>query len=121
MKVKICGVTREEDVKLSVELGAWAVGLVFAKSSPRRLTFERAAALRRVIPKSVLAVGVFEDALAAELSAAVAACRLDAVQLHGAWPSFFEEACLIPIFRALSLRRGRPFPPVSTRVSAVLL
>ena len=86
MKVKICGVTREEDVKLSVELGAWA-GTGIRQIQPAPLTFERGGAAPRH-SKNVLAVGVFEDALAASLSAAVAACRLDAVQLHGAWPSF---------------------------------
>lgn len=120
MKIKVCGLTREDDIRLACKLGAWAIGLVLAEGSPRHLSLERAAALRKSIPKKVLAVGVFEDATGPEVQAAVAACGLDAVQLHGAWPSFFEE-CSAQIWRGLGLSRGRVAPAISTRARAVVV
>jgi phosphoribosylanthranilate isomerase len=120
VKVKVCGLSREEDVRAACALGAWAVGFVFAPGSPRRVTLEQAERLRRAVGRGVLAVGVFEDALAAEITTAVLECGLDAVQLHGAWPSFFE-AGTVQVFRGLGLKRGKPLPPPSPRVSALLL
>lgn len=108
MKVKICGLTRAEDVRLAVELGAWAAGLVFAPS-PRRLSVEKAKNLRGEIPRGVLAVGVFQDASREEILEAVRECSLDAVQLHG---SESPEDCRgfpVPVFKAFSLKgEGRP-------------
>ncbi len=83
MRVKICGVTRAEDARLASHLGAWAVGLMFVKGSPRALDLEAAKRLRSAIPPGTLAIGVFADADAETIRKAVEACRLDAVQLHG--------------------------------------
>ncbi len=50
-RVKICGLTRLDDAELAVELGAWALGMVFYEPSPRRCSVDEAlrisAALRR--------------------------------------------------------------------------
>ena len=43
-RVKVCGLTRDDDVRLAVELGAWALGFVIAES-PRRIAASRAAEL----------------------------------------------------------------------------
>jgi phosphoribosylanthranilate isomerase len=86
--VKICGLTRREDVALAAGLGAWAVGFVFAPS-PRQVTIEGARALIAVLRSgaaSSLAVGVFGDTSADTIAFAVDAAGLDAVQLHGAAP-----------------------------------
>ncbi|MFW2404614.1 MAG: phosphoribosylanthranilate isomerase [Gammaproteobacteria bacterium] len=55
--VKICGLTTETDVAAAVEAGADAVGFVFAES-PRRVTVERAVALTRNLPASIVRVAV---------------------------------------------------------------
>jgi phosphoribosylanthranilate isomerase len=87
--VKVCGLTRAEDVVLAAELGAWAVGFVFAPS-PRRVTVEEVrplvAAARELAGRSPLAVGVFGDTTLEAIVAVVEAAELDAVQLHGEEP-----------------------------------
>lgn len=92
--VKVCGLTRPEDVTLAAGLGAWAVGFVFA-ASPRRLTpgqavplvaCARAAALSAGGAPVPLAVGVFVDESPEQIAAIVRACGLDGVQLHGQKP-----------------------------------
>ena len=86
VRVKICGITTPEDGVLAAEAGADAIGLVFWPKSPRHVDFERARAVARALPPFVLRVGVFVDASASFLAAAVDAGGLDLLQLHGAEP-----------------------------------
>ena len=58
-RIKICGLTREEDVRAAVATGADAIGFVFYPPSPRAIGFERAAQLARLLPPFVTAVGLF--------------------------------------------------------------
>jgi phosphoribosylanthranilate isomerase len=83
--IKICGLTRLEDVQLARDLGAWALGFVFAPS-PRRLTPGAARRLLRdadLGPGLPLAIGVFGDSPADEIAWVVEEVGLDGVQLHG--------------------------------------
>lgn len=59
-KVKVCGLTRAEDVRLAVDLGADLLGFVLAKS-PRSVTLEQLAELVKPVPASVLTVAVVVD------------------------------------------------------------
>ena len=58
-RVKICGITREEDAKQAVALGADALGLVFYAKSPRFVSAEQAAVIAAHIPAFVSIVGLF--------------------------------------------------------------
>lgn len=82
-RVKICGITRDEDARLAATLGASAVGFVFWPGSPRWVSPERAREIVRVLPPLVAAVGVFVNQAAEEVEAIAAQVPLDAVQLHG--------------------------------------
>lgn len=57
-KIKICGLTRVEDVALAIELGAFAVGFVLEPSSPRKVIDEDLDDLLNVVPPDVASVGV---------------------------------------------------------------
>lgn len=83
VKVKICGLTRPDDAALAAELGAWALGVIFAPESPRHVSIERAAEVLAAAPSGVERIGVFVNADAGEIAEAVEACGLTAVQLHG--------------------------------------
>jgi len=85
VRVKFCGMTREEDVRAAVEVGADFIGLVFAES-PRRVTIESAARLAKVADDAGHGgglVGVFVNEEARSLREAIDRCGLDVVQLHG--------------------------------------
>jgi phosphoribosylanthranilate isomerase len=60
--VKICGLTREQDVDAAVAAGADLVGFVCVADSPRGVTLERAAELARRAPDGVRTVAVFAGA-----------------------------------------------------------
>jgi phosphoribosylanthranilate isomerase len=82
MWVKICGNTNLEDAQLAAELGADAVGFVFA-ASPRRVTPEQVAAIVPYIPEQVERVGVFDSMDAEEIATTALEVGLTSVQLHG--------------------------------------
>ena len=103
MKVKICGVTREEDADLASSLGAWAVGLIFVSSSPRALDIQTARRVRDAIRPGTLAVGVFADAHPILVQRAIMACRLDAVQFHGVETPQSCAAAGLPAYKAVQL------------------
>ena len=80
--VKICGLTRVEDVALACALGAKYVGFNFAAGSPRRIALEAVRALSDATAPGVLKVGVFREEDADSVARAVEAGGLDLVQLH---------------------------------------
>ena len=82
MWVKICGNTNLEDAARAAELGADAVGFVFAPS-PRQVTAAQVAAITPHLPENVERVGVFCSRDAEEIATAAEAAGLTAVQLHG--------------------------------------
>ena len=82
-RIKICGLTREGDVDAAVQAGADAVGFVFYARSPRHVALAHAAELARRLPPFVTPVGLFVNASAAEIDAAVAAIPQLLLQFHG--------------------------------------
>ena len=83
IRVKICGITSEEDALAAVDCGADALGFVFALS-PRRMGVEAVRDIVAKLPPFVTKVGVFVDSDLAEVSRIMSACSLDLAQLHGA-------------------------------------
>lgn len=81
--VKICGVTRIEDARRAVELGADLVGLNFWPRSPRYLTPEQALPVAKAVRGRAKVVGVFVDPPPGEPEAVAEAVGLDLVQFHG--------------------------------------
>lgn len=91
-RVKICGLTRKADAHAAAVAGAWALGVIFAAESRRRVSQAEAAELFATVPADVTRIGVFVNAPLEELTAAVAACGLTALQLHGEeTPEFCRE------------------------------
>lgn len=82
-RIKICGLTREEDVDTAVAAGADAVGFVLYEPSPRYVTAARAAVLASRLPPFVTPVLLFVNASAAEITAACARIPMALVQFHG--------------------------------------
>ncbi len=93
-RVKVCGLTRIEDVQAAVAAGVDAIGFVFVPGTPRCVTVEWAARLRREVPPFVTAVGLFVDVPVETVLSTVEDVRLDAVQLHGSEPPELAAACL---------------------------
>jgi len=82
MKVKICGLTRKEDVACAVAAGADMAGFVFAPS-PRQVSSQQVQELAQDILPGVSKVGVFVNEECEEVKRIIDECGLDFVQLHG--------------------------------------
>jgi phosphoribosylanthranilate isomerase len=81
--IKICGLTRKEDLLNAIDAGADAVGLVFYKPSPRYVNLAKARELARWVPPSVCLVGLFVNATVEEVKTVLNAVPLDLLQFHG--------------------------------------
>ncbi len=104
-RVKVCGLTRGQDALLAAELGADAVGLVFAPRSRRLADPGVVAAAVRELPPLVVAVGVFQDQPLEEVRERVRACGLHVAQLHGAEDMEYVRALGVPVLKAVALSR----------------
>ncbi|WP_295539971.1 phosphoribosylanthranilate isomerase [uncultured Pseudacidovorax sp.] len=82
-RIKICGLTREQDVDAAVDAGTDAVGFVLYAKSPRAVTVERAAELARRLPPFVVPVLLFVNEAPAQVMAALAAVPGAMAQFHG--------------------------------------
>ncbi len=81
--VKICGITRLEDALAAARAGAIAIGLVFYAASPRCVTLAKAAEIIRALPPFITTVGLFVNASADEVRAALAEVPVELLQFHG--------------------------------------
>jgi phosphoribosylanthranilate isomerase len=82
-RIKICGLTREQDVDTAVAAGADAIGFVLYKASPRYVTPERAAELTRRLPPFVTPVLLFVNENTTNIIAAQAINTSAIIQFHG--------------------------------------
>ena len=105
-RIKICGLTREEDVRAAVAAGADAIGFVFYPPSPRYVSFERAAELARLVPPFVSIVGLFVNPAPDFVREALAKVPLQVLQFHG---DEQETNCVgfgLPYIKAARMRPG---------------
>ncbi len=94
MWIKICANTNLADAGLAAELGADALGFIFAPS-PRRVATEQVAAITPHLPASVEKIGVFHTLNAEEILSTVRIAGLTGVQLHGGFS--------LPLIAALAI------------------
>ncbi|WP_417514891.1 phosphoribosylanthranilate isomerase [Marinobacter sp.] len=82
-RVKICGLTRVEDVRAAVANGADALGFVFYEPSPRAVTIDQVEVLARHVPAFVTVVGLFVNPSAEQVREVLDRIPLDLLQFHG--------------------------------------
>src|ERR687893_2163949 len=92
-RVKICGITALDDAHQAVELGAWALGMIFWPESPRACPIDHAEAIGAQLHRRVEPTGVFVNATLDEVAATADLCRFSLLQLHGdEGPAYCQEA-----------------------------
>lgn len=106
-RIKLCGLKRVCDVEWANELAPEYIGFVFAKKSKRYITPKEADALKKVLHKSIKAVGVFVDEEPENIAKLCRQGMLDVVQLHGnedeAYIRNLRELMDCPIIKAFCI------------------
>ncbi|HEX2650247.1 MAG TPA: phosphoribosylanthranilate isomerase [Burkholderiales bacterium] len=105
-RVKICGITRQEDLRAAVDAGADAIGLVFYPPSPRCLKLEQARQLRDAVPPFVNSVALFVNASKADVERVVEQVRPAMLQFHGEETPEFCAAFGLPYLKACRVKPG---------------
>lgn len=117
-RIKICGITTVEDAQLTADAGADAIGLNFYAKSPRAIGLEQAQAIARVLPSTVVKVGLFVNASVEQIVHSFEAVPLDLIQLHGDEPPELLAALAgRPILRAFRLTEAG-LSPVAAYLAA---
>ena len=102
-RIKFCGMTRAGDIRLASELGADAIGFVFAPNSPRRLRPEEARLLRGALAPLVDAVALFADNGTDEVREAIKHVRPTLLQFHGNEDDAFCRGFGVPYIKAVPM------------------
>lgn len=103
-RIKICGITRNEDALLAARLGADAIGLVFYPPSPRAVTVAQVPEILNAVPALVTVVALFVDPDPDLLRSVLATGRIGCVQLHGEESPEFCASLAVPVLKALRVR-----------------
>ncbi|MCI9418730.1 MAG: phosphoribosylanthranilate isomerase [Eubacterium sp.] len=109
MKIKICGIRREEDVRFLNKSMPDYAGFVYAPSR-RNVTPEQALFLRRRLDRRIQVFGVFVNAPAEFICERVKEGSIDAVQLHGDESEQdileLKRQVMVPVIKAVRVREA---------------
>lgn len=111
-KVKICGLSRVEDIEAANRLIPDYIGFVFWPKSKRYVDPKTASSLRMILDPKIKAVGVFVDAPAVEVSDLLNRGIIDIAQLHGSedeeYIRFLRASTDKPLIKAFQIRSDDP-------------
>ena len=105
-RIKICGITRVEDVIDAVHSGVDAMGLVFYDKSPRHVTIQQAMQLTEVVFPFVTLVGLFVNPSAEAVREVLQSVPLGVLQFHGDEEPEFCAQFGRPYLKAIRVREG---------------
>ncbi|MDD4844879.1 MAG: phosphoribosylanthranilate isomerase [Anaerotignum sp.] len=110
MKIKICGLSREEDIAMANSYKPDFIGFVFYPPSRRYVTPQKAAELKKLLASDINAVGVFVNAEIPLIEGLCAQGVIDMVQLHGdedeAYIIRLKEVVEKPIIKAVRVKNA---------------
>lgn len=104
VRVKICGLTREDDVVTAIEGGADAVGFVCYPASSRYVTPSRLMSLIGLVPESVSPVLVFVNPTSEEVREHLALFPHAVLQFHGQESRAFCDQFHVPYIKAVAVK-----------------
>jgi len=106
-RIKVCGLTRVEDVHTACALGVDAIGLVFYPPSPRAVTIEQAQALLASMPPFVTVTALFVNPHADEVRTVLKALpAVSLLQFHGEESADFCRQFGRAYIKAIAMKEG---------------
>jgi phosphoribosylanthranilate isomerase len=117
MKIKLCGLFREEDIEAANEAGPDYIGFVFAEKSRRRVSMEQAAHLHKGLREGIAVVGVFLHEKQENIVALYRDAVIDLAQLHGdespQYIAALRQDCTVPVIKSVRVETGSEIEAVS--------
>lgn len=105
-RIKICGITRTEDLLAAVRSGANALGFVFYDKSPRCVTAQQVELLFASMPPFVTSVGLFVNPSEEQVRTVIDLIPLDILQFHGEEEPEFCAQFGRPYLKAIRVKAG---------------
>lgn len=106
-RIKLCGLSRPQDVEAANRLCPQYIGFVFAPKSKRYVSPQRARELKRLLTPGIQAVGVFVNEAPEHIAQLLAKGIIDAAQLHGGespeYVASLRQLTQAPLFQAFSI------------------
>jgi len=104
-RIKVCGITCQEDARIAVAAGADALGFIFVEQSPRLVEPDRVRAMTSELPPFINRVGVFQDEEIELVEEIISYCRLSQVQLHGSESPEYCRKISAQVIKSFCLRQ----------------
>ncbi|KOR31373.1 N-(5'-phosphoribosyl)anthranilate isomerase [Achromatium sp. WMS2] len=123
-RIKICGITRNEDAVMAAKLGADAIGLVFYPPSSRAITIKQAQDIVASLPPFVTVVGLFVNERRERIIEVLNAVRIDLLQFHGDETPIDCVGYNRPWIKAIAMRKNIKLAPIISQygeATAILL
>ena len=121
--IKVCGLTTPETLDAAIGAGATHVGLVHYEPSPRHVSLDQAAALRRRVPPHVKVVLLLVNMEAKPTGEALDAVRPDVVQFHGSetpeWLALIKNNTALEVWKAWGVRNADSLAKATKYAGAV--
>jgi phosphoribosylanthranilate isomerase len=105
-RIKICGITRAQDLHAAASSGADAIGLVFYEKSPRHVSVQQAVQLAHSAPPFITAVGLFVSPTVDYVREVLVKVPLDVLQFHGEETPEFCAQFGRPYLKAIRVKAG---------------
>jgi len=103
VRIKVCGMTRVEDMTVAAHLGVDAIGLVFYPKSPRYVHPESARELVASLPAFVTVTALFLDPDERQVREVLEKVRVELLQFHGGEPAEFCRSFGRPYIKAVPM------------------
>ena len=102
-RMKVCGITVQEDARAAVAAGADGLGFIFVAQSPRVVDPDMVRAITGELPPFVDSIGVFRDEQIEVIEEIIHYCRLTLVQLHGSESPDYCKEVSCPVIKSFSI------------------
>ena len=124
-KIKLCGLSREEDIKAANILMPDFIGFVFAKKSKRFISRDKAIALKKILDPKIFSVGVFVNEKPELIASYLEDKIIDIVQLHGNedddYIKTLRKFTSKPIIKAFQIRGKKNLQEAETSTADYIL
>lgn len=105
-RVKICGITRQQDAEFAVEMGADALGFVFYSPSPRAVNIAQVKEIVEKLPPFISIVALFVNSEPEYVAECLRELPISILQFHGDETPEYCEQFNHPYMKALRMRDG---------------